>query len=192
MSSWWHRCRCIYGIGDVETYSAMTFQLKLGERIAQRQLLTDLVALQYKRNDQAFTRGAFRVRGDTVEVFPSHLDDRAWRLSLFGDEIESITEFDPLTGQKTAELEHIDLSPTRHYVTPKPTLHQAVKAHQASSSQSGCTNSTPRAACWKPSGWNSAPFRYRDDEATGFVRRHRELFPLPDRPRAGRTAADAV
>ncbi len=118
---------CIYGIGDVETYSAMTFQLKLGERIAQRQLLTDLVALQYKRNDQAFTRGAFRVRGDTVEVFPSHLDDRAWRLSLFGDEIESITEFDPLTGQKTAELEHIKIYANSHYVTPKPTLDQAVK-----------------------------------------------------------------
>ena len=118
---------CIYGIGDVETYSAMTFQLKLGERIAQRQLLTDLVALQYKRNDQAFTRGAFRVRGDTVEVFPSHLDDRAWRLSLFGDEIESITEFDPLTGQKTAELEHVKIYANSHYVTPKPTLDQAVK-----------------------------------------------------------------
>ena len=118
---------CIYGIGDVETYSAMTFQLKLGERIAQRQLLSDLVALQYKRNDQAFTRGAFRVRGDTVEVFPSHLDDRAWRLSLFGDEIESITEFDPLTGQKTAELEHIKIYANSHYVTPKPTLDQAVK-----------------------------------------------------------------
>ncbi len=118
---------CIYGIGDVETYSAMTFQLKLGERIAQRQLLTDLVALQYKRNDQAFTRGAFRVRGDTVEVFPSHLDDRAWRLSLFGDEIENITEFDPLTGQKTAELEHVKIYANSHYVTPKPTLDQAVK-----------------------------------------------------------------
>ena len=118
---------CIYGIGDVETYSAMTFQLKLGERIAQRQLLTDLVALQYKRNDQSFTRGAFRVRGDTVEVFPSHLDDRAWRLSLFGDEIESITEFDPLTGQKTAELEHVKIYANSHYVTPKPTLDQAVK-----------------------------------------------------------------
>ncbi len=118
---------CIYGIGDVETYSAMTFQLKLGERIAQRQLLSDLVALQYKRNDQAFTRGAFRVRGDTVEVFPSHLDDRAWRLSLFGDEIETITEFDPLTGQKTAELEHIKIYANSHYVTPKPTLDQAVK-----------------------------------------------------------------
>jgi excinuclease ABC subunit B len=118
---------CIYGIGDVETYSAMTFQLKVGERIAQRQLLNDLVALQYKRNDHAFTRGTFRVRGDTVEVFPSHLDDRAWRLSLFGDELETITEFDPLTGQKTAELESVKIYANSHYVTPKPTLDQAVK-----------------------------------------------------------------
>jgi len=118
---------CIYGIGDVETYSAMTFQLKVGERIAQRQLLTDLVALQYKRNDHAFTRGTFRVRGDTVEVFPSHLDDRAWRLSLFGDELETITEFDPLTGQKTAELDSVKIYANSHYVTPKPTLDQAVK-----------------------------------------------------------------
>ena len=118
---------CIYGIGDVETYSAMTFQLKVGERIAQRQLLSDLVALQYKRNDQAFSRGAFRVRGDTVEVFPSHLDDRAWRLSLFGDELETITEFDPLTGQKMAELETVKIYANSHYVTPKPTLDQAVK-----------------------------------------------------------------
>ncbi|MGB7205800.1 MAG: DEAD/DEAH box helicase family protein, partial [Anderseniella sp.] len=118
---------CIYGIGDVETYSAMTFQLKVGERIAQRQLLTDLVALQYKRNDQAFSRGTFRVRGDTVEVFTSHLDDRAWRLSMFGDELETITEFDPLTGQKMAELETVKIYANSHYVTPKPTLDQAVK-----------------------------------------------------------------
>src|SRR3954469_21753459 len=82
---------CIYGIGDVETYSAMTFLVKKGERIAQRQLLADLVALHYKRNDGNFVRGTFRVRGDTVEVFPSHFEDRAWRISLFGDEIETIT-----------------------------------------------------------------------------------------------------
>ena len=118
---------CIYGIGDVETYSAMTFQVKVGERIAQRQLLADLVALQYKRNDQAFSRGAFRVRGDTVEVFPSHLDDRAWRLSFFGDELEEIVEFDPLTGHKTAVLEAVKIYANSHYVTPKPTLDQAVR-----------------------------------------------------------------
>jgi excinuclease ABC subunit B len=118
---------CIYGIGDVETYSAMTFSVKAGERVSQRRLLADLVALHYRRNDQNFTRGSFRVRGDTVEVFPSHFEDRAWRLSLFGDEIESISEFDPLTGQKTASLDNVKFYANSHYVTPKPTLEQAVK-----------------------------------------------------------------
>jgi excinuclease ABC subunit B len=117
---------CIYGIGDVETYSAMTFQIKKGQNFAQRQLIADLVALHYKRNDQNFVRGTFRVRGDTIELFPSHLDDRAWRISLFGDEVEAITEFDPLTGQKRAELEQVKIYSNSHYVTPKPTLEQAV------------------------------------------------------------------
>ena len=117
---------CIYGIGDVETYSAMAFMLKKGQRVPQRQLLADLVALHYKRNDQNFVRGTFRVRGDTIELFPSHFEDRAWRISLFGDEIESISEFDPLTGQKAAELEQIKIYSNSHYVTPKPTLEQAV------------------------------------------------------------------
>ena len=121
---------CIYGIGDVETYSAMTFSVKQGERISQRQLLTDLVALQYKRNDMNFVRGNFRVRGDTVELFPSHFEDRAWRITLFGDEIESIVEFDPLTGQKAAELPTIKIYANSHYVTPKPTLEQAVRRIQ--------------------------------------------------------------
>jgi excinuclease ABC subunit B len=119
---------CIYGIGSVETYTAMTFSLEVGEKIDQRQLLADLVALQYKRQDVAFVRGTFRVRGDTVEVFPAHLEDRAWRLSLFGDEIESITEFDPLTGHRTAELKFVKVYANSHYVTPKPTLAQAVKS----------------------------------------------------------------
>ncbi len=119
---------CIYGIGDVETYSAMTFGVKKGERISQRQLLADLVALQYRRNDGNFFRGTFRVRGDTVEIFPSHLEDRAWRVSLFGDEIEQIAEFDPLTGQKMAELESVKVYANSHYVTPKPTLDQAVRS----------------------------------------------------------------
>ena len=116
---------CIYGIGDVETYSAMTFAIKKGERFSQRQLIADLVALHYKRNDQNFVRGTFRVRGDTIELFPSHLDDRAWRISLFGDEVEAITEFDPLTGQKSAELVQVKVYSNSHYVTPKPTLEQA-------------------------------------------------------------------
>ncbi|SHF16368.1 Excinuclease ABC subunit B [Kaistia soli DSM 19436] len=117
---------CIYGIGSVETYTAMTFGIELGEKLNQRQLLADLVALQYKRQDLNFVRGSFRVRGDTVEIFPAHLEDRAWRLSLFGDEVESITEFDPLTGQKTADLKFVKVYANSHYVTPKPTLNQAI------------------------------------------------------------------
>jgi excinuclease ABC subunit B len=117
---------CIYGIGSVETYSAMTFSLKRGERIDQRALLADLVALQYKRSAGDFYRGAFRVRGDVVEIFPAHYEDRAWRVSLFGDEIESIQEFDPLTGQKTDELEFVKVYANSHYVTPRPTLLQAI------------------------------------------------------------------
>ncbi|MEO1711060.1 MAG: excinuclease ABC subunit UvrB, partial [Pseudomonadota bacterium] len=117
---------CIYGIGSVETYTAMTFAMEVGEQISQRQLLADLVALQYKRNDQNFQRGSFRVRGDTIEVFPAHLEDRAWRISLFGDEIETITEFDPLTGQKTQEMQLVKVYANSHYVTPKPTLNQAM------------------------------------------------------------------
>ncbi len=119
---------CIYGIGSVETYTAMTFAVKLGERLSRDQLLADLVALHYRRNDAAFTRGTFRARGDTVEVFPAHYEDRAWRISLFGDEVESITEFDPLTGQKTDELALVKIYANSHYVTPKPTLQQAIKS----------------------------------------------------------------
>ena len=119
---------CIYGIGSVETYTAMTFAVKLGDKISQRQLLADLVALHYRRNDGNFQRGTFRVRGDTIEVFPAHYEDRAWRISLFGDEVESINEFDPLTGQKTGELELVKIYANSHYVTPKPTLQQAIKS----------------------------------------------------------------
>jgi excinuclease ABC subunit B len=117
---------CIYGIGSVETYSAMTFALKRGERINQRQLIADLVALQYKRTGGDFARGAFRVRGDTIDIFPAHYEDRAWRVNLFGDEVESIDEFDPLTGQKTDELDFIKVYANSHYVTPRPTLLQAI------------------------------------------------------------------
>ena len=117
---------CIYGIGSVETYSAMTFSLKRGERLDQRALLADLVALQYKRTAGDFYRGSFRVRGDAVEIFPAHYEDRAWRVSLFGDEVELIHEFDPLTGQKTDELEFVKIYANSHYVTPRPTLLQAI------------------------------------------------------------------
>src|SRR5476651_2665971 len=117
---------CIYGIGSVETYSAMTFTLTQGGTISQRQLMADLVALQYKRSQADFFRGSFRVRGDVIEIFPAHYEDRAWRLSLFGDEIESIHEFDPLTGVKTDELEFVKVYANSHYVTPRPTLIQAM------------------------------------------------------------------
>src|SRR5579883_3179781 len=121
---------CIYGIGSVETYSAMTFTIQVGDRVPQRQLLADLVALQYKRNNLQFARGAFRVRGDTIEIFPAHQEDRAWRISMFGDEVEAIAEFDPLTGEKTQDLALVKVYANSHYVTPKPTLHQAIKGIQ--------------------------------------------------------------
>ena len=117
---------CIYGIGSVETYTAMTFTLEPGQKLDEKQLMSDLVAQQYKRNDQAFERGTFRRRGDTIEIFPAHYDDRAWRISLFGDEIETITEFDPLTGKKTADLKGVKIYANSHYVTPRPTLNQAI------------------------------------------------------------------
>jgi excinuclease ABC subunit B len=116
---------CIYGIGSVETYTAMTFSVKLGDKIDQKQLLRDLVDLQYKRTPD-FSRGVFRVRGDTVEVFPAHYEDRAWRITFFGDEVESLAEFDPLTGKKTQDLELVKIYANSHYVTPRPTLLQAV------------------------------------------------------------------
>jgi excinuclease ABC subunit B len=117
---------CIYGIGSVETYTAMTFTLSVGDKIDEKQLMADLVAQQYKRNDAAFERGMFRRRGDTIEIFPAHYEDRAWRIGLFGDEVETIQEFDPLTGRKTAELETVKIYANSHYVTPRPTLRQAV------------------------------------------------------------------
>ena len=119
---------CIYGIGSVETYTAMTFSLKLGDKVDQRQLIADLVALQYKRSLGDFSRGVFRVRGDTMEIFPAHYEDRAWRIGFFGDEVESIAEFDPLTGQKTQDLEFVKIYANSHYVTPRPTLLQSTRS----------------------------------------------------------------
>ncbi len=117
---------CIYGIGSVETYTAMTFDLKVGQTIDEAQLRADLVALQYKRNDQAFERGTFRRRGDVIEIYPAHYEDRAWRINMFGDEIESMQEFDPLTGKKIVDLRDIKVYAASHYVTPRPTLNQAI------------------------------------------------------------------
>jgi excinuclease ABC subunit B len=119
---------CLYGIGSVETYSAMTFSLKKGAAEDQREVIRKLVALQYKRNDQGFARGNFRVRGDSLEIFPSHYEDMAWRVSFFGDEIEGISEFDPLTGKTIAGLDSIKVYANSHYVTPGPTLKQAMEA----------------------------------------------------------------
>jgi excinuclease ABC subunit B len=117
---------CIYGIGAVETYAEMVVRLATGQRIDRAQLLKRFVDLQYRRNDADFGRGTFRAHGDLVEIHPSHFEDAAWRLSLFGDEIEAIWQFDPLTGEKTAALDHITVFPNSHYVTPRPTLQQAV------------------------------------------------------------------
>ncbi len=119
---------CLYGIGSVETYSAMIFDLKKGQTHDQREIVRKLVALQYKRNDAAFQRGNFRVKGDTLEIFPSHYEDSAWRVSFFGDEIEEIVEFDPLTGKKVASLASVRVYANSHYVTPGPTLKQATHA----------------------------------------------------------------
>jgi len=117
---------CIYGIGSLESYQSMTVPLKVGQEIQIADLLQKFVALQYRRNDANFIRGAFRVRGDSVEIFPAHYEDRAWRMSFFGDEIEEIHEFDPLTGERTGKLEEIKIYANSHYVTPRPTVQQAI------------------------------------------------------------------
>ncbi|NNC47737.1 MAG: excinuclease ABC subunit UvrB [Sphingomonas sp.] len=119
---------CLYGIGSVETYSAMTFMLKKDQTVDQREIIRKLVALQYKRNDTNFVRGSFRVRGDNLEIFPSHYEDMAWRVSFFGDDIEEILEFDPLTGKPGAKLDKVKIYANSHYVTPGPTLKQASEA----------------------------------------------------------------
>jgi excinuclease ABC subunit B len=118
---------CIYGIGSVETYAKMVVKLEVGGRIDRDALAKGLVGLQYRRNDSAFQRGTFRLRGDVVDIFPSHYEDRAWRVTLFGDEIEAIHEFDPLTGDKAASLNEITVYANSHYVTPRPTLTQAIR-----------------------------------------------------------------
>ena len=122
---------CIYGIGAVETYGAMTQDLLVGGSYDQRQVMADLVAQQYRRNDQAFQRGCFRVRGDVIELWPAHFEDRAWRFSFFGEELESIHEFDPLTGARTDTLERVRIYANSHYVTPRPTMQQAIRGIRA-------------------------------------------------------------
>ncbi|HKM65088.1 MAG TPA: excinuclease ABC subunit UvrB [Acidisphaera sp.] len=117
---------CIYGIGSVETYARMVVRLQLGGQIVRDKLARALVDLQYRRNDAAFQRGTFRMRGETVDIWPSHLEDRAWRISLFGDEVDGLSEFDPLTGEIAGKLEQVTVYANSHYVTPRPTLIQAI------------------------------------------------------------------
>ena len=127
-----------------------------GQKVERQRLLRALVELQYRRNELDFSRGAFRAKGDTIEIFPAHLEDRAWRLSMFGDEVESITEFDPLTGEKTGRLDQIRLYPNSHYVTPKPTLQEAVKRIKAELTERLAWY-RDTASCSRPSGSSSAP-----------------------------------
>ena len=119
---------CIYGMGSPETYAEMVFTLKTGEKRGLNDVVERLVSLQYSRNDGNFRRGVFRLRGDTLEIFPAHLSDRAWRVSYFGDEVESLSEFDPLTGERYAEMDEIKLYANSHYIVPRPTLGQALSA----------------------------------------------------------------
>ena len=117
---------CIYGLGSMESYSAMVFNLKIGDEIDPSEVCKNLAELLYVRNQISFTRSTFRLLGDTLEIFPAHYEDRAWRVTFFGDEIEEISEFDPLTGKKTADLKEITVYPANHYVTPRPALSQAI------------------------------------------------------------------
>ena len=183
---------CIYGIGSVETYTAMTFSVKVGEKIEQRQLIADLVALQYKRIQSDFARGTFRVRGDVIELFPAHLEDRAWRIGLFGDEVESIVEFDPLTGKKSNDLSFVKVYANSHYVTPRPTLQQATKGIR-DELRVRLAGTDPHGAPSRSAAARAAhAIRPRDDRGDRLVCRHRELFALSHRTQARRAAADAL
>ncbi len=183
---------CIYGIGSVETYTAMTFALKKGERIDQRQLIADLVALQYKRTQADFTRGTFRVRGDVIDIFPAHYEDRAWRVNLFGDTVENIEEFDPLTGHKQDDLEFIKIYANSHYVTPRPTLVQAIKSIKSRAETAARRAQQPRPPAGSAAAGAAHHLRPRNDGSDRKLRRHRKLFALPHRPPPRRAAADAV
>tara|TARA_B110000027_G_scaffold66841_1_gene71542 strand:- start:3606 stop:5675 length:2070 start_codon:yes stop_codon:yes gene_type:complete len=119
---------CIYGIGSVETYSQMTIELKEGQEAPRQKLLRQFTELQYTRNDLSFVRGTFRVRGDIIEIFPAHLETVAWRITLFGDEIENMFEIDALTGEKLTKLKALKIYANSHYVTPRPTINQAIKS----------------------------------------------------------------
>ena len=183
---------CIYGIGAVETYAQMVLSIDLGQRVERKALLQRLVELQYKRNDLGFARGFFRAPGDVVEVFPSHLEDRAWKLSMFGDEVEAIWEIDPLTGEKTAALEQITIYPNSHYVTPRPTLQQAIprikaelKARVDEFVRDGHLLEAQRLQ-------ERTTYDHGDAGDGRLLQRHRELLTLSHRTQSRRAAADAV
>ena len=181
---------CIYGIGSVETYTAMTFTIAVGDKVDDQRLMADLVAQQYKRNDNAFERGTFRRRGDTIEIFPAHYEDRAWRVSLFGDEVEAIAEFDPLTGKKTADLPQVRIYANSHYVTPRPTLIQAVSAIKSRAQAAARLADRQRQAAGSAAPGAAHHLRPGDDRGHRQLRRDRELLALPDRPPARRASAD--
>ena len=183
---------CIYGIGSVETYSAMTFTLKQGERIDQRQLIADLVALQYKRSAGDFYRGSFRVRGDVIEIFPAHYEDRAWRVSLFGDEIESIHEFDPLTGAQDRRARIREDLRQFALCDAAPDLAAGDRRHQAGAALAARPAQRRRPAAGGAAARAAHALRPRNDGGDRQLRRHRELFALSHRPQGRRAAADAV
>ena len=183
---------CIYGIGSVETYAKMVVKLEVGGRIDRDTLAKGLVELQYRRNDTAFQRGTFRLRGEIVDIYPSHYEDRAWRVTLFGDEIEAIHEFDPLTGEKTAALNEITVYANSHYVTPRPTLTQAIHDIKIELKQR-LDELTAEGKLLEVERLQPAHhLRHRDDGDHRLLQRHRELFALSHRPQARRAAADAV
>lgn len=147
---------CIYGLGDVESYAAMTLPLAVGDNVEPRDVYKRLTELQYERNQTNFVRSTFRVQGDTLDIFPAHYEDRAWRISFFGDEIDDIYEFDSLTGKKTASLQKVTVYPANHYVTPRPAISQAITGIRKELAET-VENFKITTNCWKPSVSNSAP-----------------------------------
>ena len=148
---------CIYGIGSVETYSGTAVCITRGDKIDRQAAIQSLVALQYRRNDDNFTRGAFRVRGDMIDIFPAHYEDRAWRVELFGDVVDTITEFDPLTGHKAGAAGRDQGLCQFALCDAAPDPAAGDEGHQGRADPRGWPTSAPTENCWKPSGWNSAP-----------------------------------
>jgi excinuclease ABC subunit B len=175
---------CIYGIGSVETYGAMTQDLHVGREYNQRQVMADLVAQQYRRNDAGVSARLLPRAGRQLEIWPAHLEDRAWKLSFFGEELESITEFDPLTGEKTDTFDRIRIYANSHYVTPRPTMQQAVKGIKARAAPAARPAGRRGQAAGSPAAGAAHQLRSRDAGGHRRLQRDRELLALPDRPRA--------